>query len=99
MLLNRISKIDKYTKIQLILTLFFGIFYANISIVNHLNFRTNWFDLGFYTHHIYDYSNLNFSHLKSNLSDHFDLFLICISPLRYVFGEYTLLIVQIIFII
>jgi uncharacterized membrane protein len=83
----------------LILILFFAGFYANISIVNHLNFRTNWFDLGLYTHHIYNYSALNFSDLKINLSDHFDLFLVCISPLRYVFGQYTLLIVQIGFII
>lgn len=99
MLFNRISQVDKYTKIQLILALFFEIFYANISIVNHLNFRTNWFDLGFYTHHIFEYSQLNFTDLKANLSDHFDLFLILISPLRYLFGEYTLLLVQIGFIL
>ena len=97
MLLKGNYTADKYTKIQLILTLFFAVFYANISIVNHLNFRTNWFDLGFYTHHIYDYAHFNFTHLKTNLSDHFDLFLIVIAPLQYLFGEYTLLVVQILF--
>jgi uncharacterized membrane protein len=97
MLLKGIYTVDKYTKIQLILTLFFAVFYANISIVNHLNFRTNWFDLGFYTHHIYDYAHFNFAHLKTNLSDHFDLFLIVIAPLQYLFGQYTLLVVQIFF--
>ncbi len=90
---------NKFTKIQFIIFAFFSLFYGLISFVNHLNFRTNWFDLGFYTHHIYEYSCFNFSSLKSNLSDHFDLFLILISPLRYLLGEYTLLVVQIVFVL
>lgn len=89
----------KFTKIQLTIFAFFSVFYALLSIINHLNFRTNWFDLGFYTHHIFEYSTFNFSSLKNNLSDHFDLFLVLISPLRFLFGEYTLLIVQIAFVL
>lgn len=67
-------------------------------------FRTYSFDLGLYNHVIFDYSEfrLNDSLLieplhrqRNQLSDHFDLWLMLISPLRYIFGTYTLLIVQI----
>lgn len=78
---------------------FFFIVYGLISFVNHYNFRTNWFDLGFYTNHLYQYSQFNFSHLKTALGDHFDLLLIVFSPLRFLFGSYTLLLIQIVFIL
>lgn len=82
--------------------LFFGIIYALIALVNHYFFRTYALDLGAYTNAIWDYAHLHwnnsmvFKSVPENLlADHFDLYLIFISPLVYVFGSYTLLIVQI----
>ncbi len=79
----------------------FSIIFASISLTNHYNFRTYALDLGIYNNAIYDYSNLNwndstvFKEVPENLlADHFDAYLMIFSPLRYVFGTYTLLIVQ-----
>ena len=79
----------------------FGVLYAMLSLGNHMMFRTYGLDLGVYTKTLYDYAHLHvndctfFLREPSNqLSDHFDLHLILLSPLVYVFGEYTLLIVQ-----
>lgn len=76
--------------------------YALLSIVNHLMFRTYGLDLGLYTNALYDYSHfrsndcLFFQETPRNLlSDHFDLHLLLLSPLVWVMGEYTLLVVQI----
>lgn len=84
----------------------FSIIFASISLINHYNFRTYALDLGIYNNAIYDYSNLNwndstvFKEVPENLlADHFDAYLMIFSPLRYVFGAYTLLIVQIVSII
>ena len=79
-----------------------GIVYALISLVNHYFFRTYALDLGFYTHIMHDYAHFKiddyfmFNRASLNvLSDHFDLYLLILSPLVYVFGSYTLLLVQI----
>lgn len=80
--------------------------YSLISLVNHYNFRTYALDLGAYTNALYDYIHFQwndssvFKVSKENLlADHFDLYLIVLSPLSLVFGTYTLLIVQIVAII
>ncbi len=80
----------------------FGIIYTLISLVNHYNFRTYALDLGLYTNATYKYGHFqmgdNFM-IKENfeyiLGGHFDLYLMLFSPLIYLFGSYTLLIVQI----
>lgn len=79
----------------------FGILYAIISLVNHALFRTYALDLGAYTNALYDYRNLQwndsnaFLETPTNLlADHFDLYLMLWSPLSFLFGTYTLLIVQ-----
>lgn len=79
-----------------------GVVYALISLVNHYLFKTYALDLGLYTHALYQYAHFQaadcgmFKAVPRNLlSDHFDLYLIILSPLVYVFGTYTLLIVQI----
>ena len=79
-----------------------GMVYALISLVNHYLFKTYALDLGLYTHALYDYAHFRaadcsmFKPLpQSLLSDHFDLYLMILSPLVYIFGSYTLLIVQI----
>jgi uncharacterized membrane protein len=82
--------------------LLFGIVYALISLVNHYFFRTSALDLGLYTNALYDYTHLQwndsltFKKIPENLlADHFDLYLIIFSPLSFVFGSYTLLLIQI----
>lgn len=79
-----------------------GVLYALISLVNHYLFKTYALDLGLYTHAMYDYTHFRVDDCsmfkavpQSILSDHFDLYLIILSPLIHVFGSYTLLIVQI----
>lgn len=76
--------------------------YGFISLVNHYCFRTYALDLGLYTNALYDYAHfqfndsLTFKETPENLlADHFDLYLPLLSPLSYLFGSYTLLIVQI----
>ena len=90
---------------KVVLTLLFvvaGVLFALISLVNHYLFKTYALDLGLYTHAMYDYTHFRVDDCsmfkavpQSILSDHFDLYLIILSPLVLVFGSYTLLIVQI----
>src|SRR5690606_38738489 len=77
-----------------------------ISFVNHYYFRTYALDLGAYTNALYDYIHFQwndstvFKDVGENLlADHFDLYLIIFSPLSLIFGTYTLLIVQILFLL
>ena len=79
-----------------------GVVYCLISLVNHYLFKTYALDLGLYNHALYDYAHFRVSDCslfkavpQNLLSDHFDLYLMILSPLVYVFGTYTLLIVQI----
>ena len=79
-----------------------GVLYCLISLVNHYLFKTYALDLGLYTHAIYDYAHFRIDDCsmflrkpQSILSAHFDLYLLLLSPLVYLFGTYTLLIVQI----
>jgi uncharacterized membrane protein len=88
----------------LFLTLaFFGILYSAISLVNHYNFRTYAYDLGLVNNAIYDYAHFRWNHgmlmqlqFKNILEDHFTLLQLILSPLYFVFGSYTMLIVQIV---
>lgn len=79
----------------------FGLIYASITFVNHYCFRTYALDLGAYTNAAYKYAhflladnNVFKSTPEPMLGGHFDLYLVLFSPLTYVFGSYTLLIVQ-----
>lgn len=81
----------------------FVIVYALISFVNHLCFRTYGLDLGLYTNAMYDYAHgsmpimdMIWDTKETALADHFDFYLILFSPLVYLFGSWTLLIVQIV---
>ena len=84
----------------------FAIIYFLISFVNHYLFRTAALDLGAYTNAMYDYSHLKWNDCaafkvdnENILADHFDLYLILFSPLIFIFKTYTLLIIQIIFVL
>jgi uncharacterized membrane protein len=89
---------------SLCLTLLIGfIFFSTIAFVNHFLYRTFALDLGLYTHAMFEYAHgrmattqlfLNESRLL--LSDHFDLYLIILSPLIYVFQGASLLVIQIV---
>lgn len=77
--------------------------YALLSLVNHYLFKTYTLDLGLYTHAMYEYAHFrvpdcsmfNSKVVAPLLSDHFDLYLILLSPLVHVFGSWSLLLVQI----
>jgi uncharacterized membrane protein len=93
-------------KTLVFIVIFFGILYSLISLINHYFFRTYALDLGAYTNALYDYLHLQwndstvFKEVGENLlADHFDLYLIFFSPLSLIFKTYTLLIVQIIFLL
>ena len=80
-----------------------GVLYVLISLVNHYLFKTYALDLGLYNHAMYDFIHFRVDDCsmfkaepQSILSDHFDLYLVLLSPLIFVFGSYTLLIVQIV---
>ncbi len=90
-------------KFLILILVVFGIIYGLISLVNHYNFRTYALDLGLVNHAIYDYAHfrVNYSTLLLDaspmnfLGSHFTLLPLLFSPLYWLFGSYTLLIVQI----
>ncbi len=75
--------------------------FFSISLVNHYNYRTFSLDLGVFNQALCDYAhfrNTSYSIMKDaytcQLGDHFSLYFILLSPLYWVFGTYTLLIIQ-----
>lgn len=95
--------LKRYNKsILIVILMVFAVLFSLLSITNHYTFRTYGLDLGIYTKALYDYAH--FSLCDSSfflwepmplLGDHFDLYLMIFSPLMYLFGPLTLLIVQI----
>ncbi|RQO31988.1 hypothetical protein DBR32_04085 [Taibaiella sp. KBW10] len=81
----------------------FFIVYSSISLVNHYNFRTFALDLGMFNQALYAYSRglaapytLDPSGIISPfLATHFSPITILYTPFYYLFGSYTLLLVQI----
>lgn len=95
------EKIKKY-KHLLIISISFAVLYSLISLVNHYCFRTYALDLGLYTNAAFKYAHLQLADTtiitespQLLLGGHFDLYLIIFAPFIYLFGTYTLLIVQI----
>lgn len=89
-----------------VVLLIFGLIYASISLVNHYYFRTYAFDLGIFNQAAYHYSTFQWNantvriiQVDNLLSDHMSLILIPLSFTRYLFGTYSLLIVQILFVL
>lgn len=100
-----IRSLEKHKPLLLIL-IFFTLLYSLISLVNHYYFRTAALDLGAYTNALYDYIHFQFNDStvfklsKENLlADHFDLYLVFFSPFSLLFKSYTLLILQVAFLI
>lgn len=97
---------DTISRCQLIAVIFFATVYSLISLVNHYYFRTSAFDLGLMNNAVYDYAHFRFNNctllqpeLKNYLSEHFELFIMLLSPFIYLCGTYTLLIFQILFVL
>ncbi len=96
---TKFNKLEIFTLIGLSVAFF--IVYGLVNIVNHYLFRTNAFDLGYYNKALYDFSKFNFFDfslsgklMNSIFADHFCPSLMLFTPLRFLFGSYTLLIVQ-----
>ncbi len=90
-------------KYIILISFAFAILYSSISIVNHYCFRTYALDLGLYTNAAFKYAHFQIGdstmikeYFEPILGGHFDLYLILFSPLTYIFGTYTLIIVQVI---
>jgi uncharacterized membrane protein len=90
-----------YSKGLIITLVAFASMYALISFVNHYLFRTYALDLGLYTNAMQRYisgmapdTKMFWAPSQHMLADHFDLYLVLFSPLKFIFGTYTLLIVQ-----
>jgi uncharacterized membrane protein len=86
------------------ISLIFLIIYCLLSIVPHYNFKTNAFDLGIFNQTLYQYSHLKLGpntirEVPTLLADHFEPILFFFAPLYWIFGSYTLLIIQILSII
>lgn len=83
------------------MVVFFAVVMGMETFVNHLNYRTYSLDLGVYTNALWDYAHGQWNDSRTFLSrpinllhDHFDLYLLLFSPFSYVFGSYTLLVMQ-----
>jgi len=103
------KKIANKPIIILIFTIF-SIIFSLISIVNHYLFRTSALDMGVFNHALYNYSHFNLSYFTLGLTDqeigviecfgdHFSPFILLLTPFYYLFGTYSLLIVQIAFVL
>lgn len=83
------------------LVLLFAVLIGLVSFPNHYLLRTHAMDLGLYTHALWQYahgtvhdSSLFLEDQQPVLADHFDLYLLLFAPLAFVFGSWTLLVVQ-----
>lgn len=94
----------KTNKFAWLITAVYGVVFCLISLINHYNFRTYGLDLGIYTHGIYSYSHLHWHQFTlglegeafNHLGNHFSPIVALLSPFYYLFGTYTLLILQIV---
>lgn len=95
--------VQRNRNILLIATLvLFAVGFGLLMFFNYANYRMSCLDYGLYTKTLYDYAHLRICDSsiflwepQPILRDHFDLYLVIFSPLIYVFGNYTLMIVQI----
>lgn len=104
-MINAYTEIKRHKLLLLILSIF-GSLYVLISFVNHYLFRTYALDLGLYTNALYKYAHFTMAdnfmikeQYESILGGHFDLYLLLFSPAVYLFGTYTLLVLQVIFVL
>ena len=97
----KLSKTDKYAALIFFV---FALIYCSISLVNHYQFRTYALDLGMFNNALYNYSIFNNATFTLDaqgktmpfLATHFSPITILYTPFFFIFGSYTLLIIQII---
>lgn len=112
-LLSNLKKIFESNRLYWILFVF-GVIFILVSFVNHLTFRTSSDPLGIYSNAIYDYAHfrandctlltplnakLEEPFFDNKLSDHFNILQFFIAPFHFIFGTWTLLIFQLLFIL
>ncbi len=100
--LKLLSIVKNQPWLLLIFFLFAGVF-ASITFVNHYFFRTYGWDLGINHNAIWDYAHFRWNDcmimlphkaFSNVLSDHFSLYPLLISPFYWVFGTWTMLLLQ-----
>lgn len=79
--------------------IFFAAFYAFISLGRHYSYRSTAFDLGIYNQALYRYAHFTTGpntilRMDNLLGDHFEVLMLLLSPFYWIFGSYTLLVVQ-----
>lgn len=99
-------KLKKRNLSLLSIFLAFGFIYGLISLTNHYLFRTSALDLGIFNHAVYNYAHFKIPYFTLGLTaqetgiiecfgNHFSPFIFLLAPFYFIFGSYTLLIIQI----
>lgn len=96
------KKVYFWVAFSLVMVSFFVAF-SLVSIVPHMNFNTKALDLGMFNHALYCYAHLMPNHFTLDftgaeipyMGDHFSPITMLYAPFYYIFGTYTLLIIQI----
>lgn len=80
----------------------FTLLFCSVSLVNHYYYRTYAYDLGIYNNILYSYSHFSLNHTSIQqpliyhaFADHFEPIFFLFAPFYWVFGSYTLLLIQI----
>lgn len=94
--------------LSILVTIVYAVIYSSISLWNHYVFRTFAYDLGIKNQALWDYAHLRMNYNTvlqelngeiNILANHFEPVIMLFAPLYYVFGSYTLLVVQIFFLL
>lgn len=104
MILQKPGNFLKRYRTEMLILLFFFILYSAISLVNHYNLRTAALDLGMFNHALYSFAHGKMNYFTLDLSgnspnyfaDHFSPITLLYVPFYYIFGSWTLLIIQIV---
>jgi len=102
-----IFELSRKSKVVAIIFILFALIFSSISLVNHYLLRTYSFDLGMFNQALYSFAHfkMNYFTLDQNgnavnyFGDHFAPITLLLAPLYYLGGTYTLLVVQILFVL
>ena len=92
-----------YITVLFVVLIFLG-FYFLISVVPHINYSTNAFDLGIFNQTLFQYSNFELGpntvrSVETLLADHLELIMFVFTPFYWIFGSFALLFLQIFFVL
>jgi uncharacterized membrane protein len=102
-ILNPFRRKERLFTFAFILTVaLFAVLYGLTSLVPHSLFKTHALDLGMFNHAVYSYAHLRPNNFTLDISgaaipylgDHFSPITMLYAPFYYLFGSYTLLIIQ-----